>query len=79
MATRKLSELNDDELAAELKRRRQANKPKTVRIREIEMDEEQYKRLHGKPSDDTDGEDGEDDEEEQEDGEEGTKKGYFKS
>lgn len=80
MPARKLSELNDDELAAEVRRRKAANKPRTVKIREIEMDEEQYQRLHGKPKDDDETSD-EDDEgsEDDDEAEDEPKKGYFKS
>ena len=46
--SRKLSDLSDDEIEAERRRRKAANRPRTVRI--IEMDEEQYKKLFGKPN-----------------------------
>lgn len=66
---RKLADLSDDEIEAERKRRKAANAPKKVRV--YEMDEDTYKRIHGKTEDDD-----EDDESEEESGDE-EKPGYF--
>ena len=71
---RKLSDLSDEELEAERKRRKAAAQPKHVNV--IRMTEEQFQRLMAEQTaDDDDDEDETDDEEESEEPE--PKGGYF--
>lgn len=60
---RRLQDLSDEELAAEAKRRRQANRPKKIRV--FEMDEETFKKHFGE-SDEDDEEEEEDDDDDSE-------------
>jgi hypothetical protein len=58
-----LDDISDDDLRRELSRRR----PKRIRVREYEIDEDQYRRLHG-PDNANDNDDEDDDEDEDGDG-----------
>ena len=69
-----LSQLSDDELEAERKRRRAAARPKSYKVREYEVDEATYRRLIGGGAEVVD-EDDEDDEDDGGGGKNGA--GYF--
>ncbi len=76
---RDLSSLSDEELEAERKRRRAANRPKKYRMYEI--DEDTFRSLIGAGADDVtdDDEDGDDeDEDEEPEGDAKGRKGYFR-
>ena len=73
---RRLADLSDDEIEAERKRRRAANRPKRVRV--FEMDEDTFQKHFGSQDSGGDDDEEDDDEDKGDEGEDEGAAGYFR-